>query len=151
MNLELSGLRRSPRIAALQNAANANNSGPDIVASSVSTKQSRLRRSNKPRLSFLSVFNSVGSYWTFATQDPSLDNDRFSYEAQILNDLDCLNGLFDDTINDICHHIQAFTMSDNELYTYSQMLQQDDHKDFFQAMEVELNDHETRNHWTLMK
>ncbi len=68
-----------------------------------------------------------------------------------MNDLDRLHGLFDDTINDICHHIQAFTTSDNESCTYSQMLQQDNHKDFFQAMEVELNDHETRNHWTLMK
>jgi hypothetical protein len=30
------------------------------------------------------------------------------------------------------------------------MLWQDDHKQFFQAMEDEINDHETCNHWTLM-
>ena len=70
--------------------------------------------------------------------------------AQISNDLDRLNGLFDDTINEICHRIRAFTTSDNETYTYLQMLWQDDHKQFFQAMEDEINDHETCNHWTLM-
>jgi hypothetical protein len=30
------------------------------------------------------------------------------------------------------------------------MLWQDNHKQFSQAMEVELDDHETCNHWTLM-
>ena len=63
---------------------------------------------------------------------------------------DRLNGLFDDTINDICHQVQAFATS-NESYTYSGMLREDDHKQFFQAMELELADHEERNHWTLME
>ena len=31
------------------------------------------------------------------------------------------------------------------------MLKEEDHKQFFQAMEVELSDHEERNHWTLME
>jgi hypothetical protein len=70
--------------------------------------------------------------------------------AQISLDLDRLNGLFDNTINNICHQIHEFTTSDNECYTYSQMLQQEDYKQFFQAMEIELDDHETINHWTLM-
>jgi hypothetical protein len=30
------------------------------------------------------------------------------------------------------------------------MLRQDDHKQFFQAMEVEIDDHKTCKHWTLM-
>jgi hypothetical protein len=76
--------------------------------------------------------------------------ERFSCVAQILHDLDRLNGLFDDTINNICHQIHAFTTSDNECYKYSQMLQQNDCKQFFQAMENELEDQETRKHWILM-
>jgi hypothetical protein len=118
INLEMSGLRCYPRIAAI---TNANSGGPDIVAYSISTKQSRQMRP-KPRLSFLSVFNLVGSFWTFATRDTHSENKQFSYVAQILHDLDRLNDLFDDTINDICHQIHAFTTSDNECYTYSQML-----------------------------
>jgi hypothetical protein len=107
INLEMSGLPHSPRITEL---TNTNSNGPDIVAYSVSTKQSRQMRP-KPRLSFLSVFNLVGSFWTFATRDTHSENKQFSYVAQVLHDLDRLNGLFDDTINDICHQIHAFTMN----------------------------------------
>jgi hypothetical protein len=148
INLEMSGLHHSPRIAA--ELTNANSTGPDIVAYTISTKQSKQMRP-KPQLSFLSVFNSVGSFWTFATRDTHSKKEQFSYVAQILHDLDRLNGLFDDTINNICHQIHAFTTSDNECYTYSQMLRQNDYKQFFQAMENKLEDHETRKHyWTLM-
>jgi hypothetical protein len=31
------------------------------------------------------------------------------------------------------------------------MLREKDHKQFFEAMEVELVDHESRSHWTLME
>ncbi len=61
-----------------------------------------------------------------------------------------MNGLFDDTINDICHQIHAYATS-NESFTYSQMLREEDHKQFFKAMEVKLAAHEERNHWTLME
>jgi hypothetical protein len=30
-------------------------------------------------------------------------------------------------------------------------MREEDHKQFFEAMEVELADHEERNHWTLME
>jgi hypothetical protein len=66
------------------------------------------------------------------------------------NDFVHLNGLFDDRINEICHQIHAYTTS-NESFTYSQMLRQEDFKQFFKAMEVELNDHKTCKHWNLME
>jgi hypothetical protein len=68
--------------------------------------------------------------------------------AHFCNNFDWLNGLFNDTINEICHQIHAYTTL-NESFTYLQMLQQGDFKQFFQAMEVELNDHETCKHWNL--
>ncbi len=37
------------------------------------------------------------------------------------------------------------------LFTYSQMLQEDDQKQFFEAMEVKLADNKFQNHWTLME
>jgi hypothetical protein len=62
-NLEMSGLRQSPRIAALNNA---NSDCLAIAAYSVSTMQIPSRHMRpKPQLSFLSVFNLVGSFWTF--------------------------------------------------------------------------------------
>jgi hypothetical protein len=69
--------------------------------------------------------------------------------AQISNDFDQINSLFDDRINNFCHHILAFTTS-NESLTYSQMLRKSDYKQFFEAMEIEVYDHESRKHWTLM-
>jgi hypothetical protein len=69
--------------------------------------------------------------------------------AHFLNDFDHLNGLLDDTINDICHQVHAYATS-NESFTYSQMLREEDQKQFFKAMEVKLADHEFHNHWTLM-
>ncbi len=61
-----------------------------------------------------------------------------------------MNGLFDNTINDICHQIHAYATS-NESFTYLQILREEDHKQFFEAMEVELAAHEECNHWTLME
>ncbi len=65
--------------------------------------------------------------------------------AHFSNNFDQLNCLFDDTINEICHQIHAYTTS-NELFAYSQMLQQEDFKQFFKAMKVERDDHKTCKH-----
>ncbi len=65
--------------------------------------------------------------------------------AQISNDFEQINGLFDDTINDFSCQIMAFTTS-NESFAYSQMLCKSNHKQFFEAMEIELNDHESYKH-----
>ncbi len=120
INLETAGLRRSPRIAVLNGVTQ---DGPAITAYTSSTTQLkswRITRS-KPKLSFLSVFNSVGALWTFATMNPHSDYEHLSFAAQIANDFEQINGLFDNTINEICHHIHAYTTS-NETFTYSQML-----------------------------
>ncbi len=151
INLETSGLRQSPRIAGINNGANHN--GPEIAAYTSSTTQqsSRWITQQKPKLSFLSVFNSVGALWTFAPQNSHSNNEeQYSFAARISHDFERINGLFDNTINDFSHHIMAFTTS-NESFTFLQMLRESDHMQFFAAMEVELNDHETRKHWTLME
>ena len=147
INLETSGLRRSPRLAVLQN----NNDAPEIVSYTTSTTPSLSRQLSKPRprLSYLSVFKCIGSLWTFATTSSHADHETLSFVARFSNDYDRLNGLFDDTVNDICHQIHAYATS-NESFTYSGMLKEEDHKQFFQAMEIELNDHEERKHWTVM-
>jgi hypothetical protein len=69
--------------------------------------------------------------------------------CQNANDFKQINGPFDDRINDICLHIQAYTTS-NKCFRYSQMLREDDRIIFFEATEVEIHDHEERSHWTLM-
>ncbi len=88
--------------------------------------------------------------WTFATTGSHTDYETFSFVARLSNAYDQLNGLFDDKINDICHQIHAYATL-NESFTYLQMLREENYMQFFEAMEVELADHEKRNHWTLMK
>jgi hypothetical protein len=148
INLETIGLWRSPRIAELNGVTQ---DGPAIAAYTSSTMQLKSRRTTrlKPKLSFLSVFNSVGALWAFATTNPHSDYEHLSFVAQIANDFEQINGLFDDTINEIRHHIQAYTTS-NEIFTYFQMLREDDRVKFFKAMEVKINNHKTRHNWNLM-
>jgi hypothetical protein len=79
INLETSGLQRLPRLAALRH----NNDAPTIAAYTSSTTPSLLRLFSKPRprLLFLSVFNLVGSLWTFATTSSHTDYETFSFVA----------------------------------------------------------------------
>ena len=102
----------------------------------------------KRALSFFYVFNSVGACWSFATLNPYPSNEHIPFVARIANNNEQLNGLFDNTINEICHNIQAFATS-NKSYTYSQMLREEDRVKFFKAMEVEIGNHESRHHWDL--
>jgi len=77
INLETSGLRRSPRIAALNGVTQDD---PAIAAYTSSTTQLKSQRTTrpKPRLSFLSVFNSVGTRWNFATSNPHSEHEHLS-------------------------------------------------------------------------
>ncbi len=90
IELETSGLQRSPRIAAL----NGPHDDPAIATYSTSTTPSSSRQTTttKPRLSFLSVFTSVGYLWTFATTNSYPVDEQSSFVAQFSNDFDWLNG-----------------------------------------------------------
>jgi hypothetical protein len=144
INLETSGLRQSSWIAALNRVTRDN---PAITAYTSSTTQlkSRWITSPKPSQSFLSVFNSVGTQWNFTTLNPHSEHEHLSFVAQIANDFEQINSLFDNTINAKCHQIQAYTTS-NESFKYSQMLHEADHTKFFEAMEIEITDHNARRH-----
>ena len=52
-------------------------------------------------------------------------------------------------MNELCHQFNSYTTS-NEAYTYKQMVQEKDCKEFFNAMLEEVEVHEKREHWTLM-
>jgi hypothetical protein len=110
----------------------------------------------------------VGTRWNFATKNPHSEHEHLSFVAQfatknphseqhehlsfvarIANDFKQINDLFNDTINAFCCQIYAYTTS-NESFTYSQMLREADHTKFFEAMEIEIDDHETCHHWDLI-
>jgi len=95
------------RIAALKGVTQDD---PAITANTSSTMQLKSQRTTRPKpsLSFLSVSNSVGVRWNFATSNPHSEHEHLSFVARIANDFEQINGLFNDTINAIFHQIQAY-------------------------------------------
>ena len=124
---------------------------PAIAAYTSSIKPLKSRRITRLQLglSFLSVFNSVGTQWNFTTSNLHSEHEHLSFVARLANDFEQINGLFDDMVNSFCHQIYAYTTY-NESFTYLQMLREADHMKFFEAMETEIDDHETRRHWDLI-
>jgi hypothetical protein len=55
---------------------------------------------------------------------------------------------FDGTVNKIHHAVLATAAGDNDTYTLKDIFKQDDLNDFIVAMSKEVDDHESREHWT---
>ena len=155
IDLATSGLRRSKRIQNMSTSASSSSDGPAIMAyASSATNENPFQstRCKRPLLAFFSIFCAIGSLWSFTTATlPHYHNNTcHSFVTRVSNDYERVNGLFEDTLNEVCHQVKSFTTS-NENYTYKQMLKEDDFKLFFQAMIEEIEVHEKREHWTLMK
>jgi hypothetical protein len=65
-----------------------------------------------------------------------------------------LNELYDGMLNGI--HTCAFSavaldMSNNEVFTYTKAMQQPDSAKFIKAMLKGINDHESRDHWEIVR
>ena len=58
---------------------------------------------------------------------------------------------FDGTINYLHPMALATKQSSNDTFTIKKMLKQGDHLEFIQAMMEEVDAHESRNHWSLMR
>ena len=62
-----------------------------------------------------------------------------------------INELFDETLN-VCHYYAYNAVAaTNDVYTLKQMLKLKDISPFVHAMIKEVNDHEKRNHWEVVK
>jgi hypothetical protein len=57
---------------------------------------------------------------------------------------------FDGTLNFIAHHVFAAGKENNETYTFCEILKQDDRDEFIEAMQVEVDTHQTREHWEII-
>jgi hypothetical protein len=57
---------------------------------------------------------------------------------------------FDGSINYLAYHVFAAGKENNETYTFREMLKQDDRDDFIEAMQVEVDAHQTREHWEII-
>ena len=100
---------------------------------------STVQKEKKPILAFFSIFCAVGALCKFPKSlSPHFHNEAcHSFTTRVSNDYKLINGLFDDNMNKVCHQVKYFT-TPNEAYTYKQMLNGNDFKDFFQAILEEI-------------
>ena len=62
-----------------------------------------------------------------------------------------VNTHLDGTLNQMHHLVLAAVAGDNDTYNLGEMLKQEDKGDFIQSMLKEVQDHESKGHWTLME
>jgi hypothetical protein len=65
-----------------------------------------------------------------------------------------VNELYDGTLNSICAYAfstLALDMTNNEVFTYTKAMQQPDASDFIAAMDKEIDDHQSRGHWEIVR
>jgi hypothetical protein len=93
---------------------------------------------------FIGVFTTLGTVY----QSP-FPSRMCLYTATMERSL-TTSRLMDNTFNHFPLFAFAAQAEQNEVYTFKEAMKQDDAKDFIQAMTKEIDDHESRNHWTMM-
>jgi hypothetical protein len=140
INLYKAGFHRSPRL--LELAQNATCSEKAHVTWSKSL----------PKL--VSLFTLFCFVSNLAPQLPSHKiSPTASFTNQMANRLHEVNKLYDGTLNDVISY--AFSTleidtSNNEVFTYSKAMKEPDANCFIEAMQKEVQDHESRNHWEIV-
>ena len=69
---------------------------------------------------------------------------------QMNSDIITIDRNFDGTFNSFMTHAFAAGKESNEVYTFREMLKQEDRLDFVNAMEKEIDDHVRREHWEII-
>ena len=65
-----------------------------------------------------------------------------------------MNELYDGTLNSICAYAFstiALDMTNNEVFTYTKAMQQPDALQFFEAMDKDIDDHQSRGHLDIVR
>jgi hypothetical protein len=101
----------------------------------------------KSMLSVFALISSVGEF-TMPRHRTSMTNPTFT--ERIITRLDEANEHCDGTLNEF-HFVSLLTdTASNEVFTYHQAQKQPDWAEFVEAMEKEIEDHESRDHWELV-
>jgi hypothetical protein len=118
--------------------------------STISLKTQIKQSSKKACLVLFSSFCSIGSgltCWVHSHRVLAQSSSRLMYAIESYHSV---NLLYDGTINCFSTLAQSSTTS-NETFNYKQALQEPEYYKFVKAMVNEVDDHESRAHWTLAK
>ena len=140
INLRESGLRRSERIKAL----NETKTTPEHTPNHVRYGARPLKNSIIGLFTLFSFVNNMSvPHHQIESDAPMKDKMIAKFEE--------INELFDGTLNHF--HMLAFStdISSNEVFTYKEAMQEEDKLNFVKAMEKEIEDHESRDHWSIVE
>ena len=118
-------------------------------------RQSGLRRSTRPRVpnSRFSLFSKLIGYalltTTFVTSACRNPSEVTFFQSSV-HAFHRANTLVDYTINSFSPFAFTSLHENNEVFTFKEAMQQDDAGDFVRAMLKEVDDHESRMHWTMV-
>ena len=123
---------------------------PDLDAITL-RRSSRVRRPSRKALGLvtmaLTFFTHIRAV-SLTTAAPLFGHPKSHFERAMAH-MSLANQHFDGTLNFL--HPAAFLVNaDNDTYSLSQMLKQEDKKSFIEAMLTEVQDHESREHWKLI-
>ena len=110
-------------------------------------RSTRVRRKTQ----FFSLFVACAAVFTssLVTTATYFTNPLDSLNKAVLHS-QRVNTHFDGTLNSLHHAALTAAAGDNDTYTLKDVFKQDDKSEFIQAMMKEVNDHESRNHWTVL-
>ena len=77
-------------------------------------------------------------------------NKDTTFTQHCMNRFHEVNELYDGTMNEVHQLMYSTDISSNECFTFTQAMKQDDKLSFVEAMEKEINDHESRSHWAVV-
>ena len=143
INLDSSGLRRSARSAVT--------SRREKVYSHSTTILKSVKRSSKHAcLVLFSSFCAIGAALNGGVHSHRVLAQSSSLFSNAIDSYHRVNSLYDGTINCFSTLAQS-SVASNETFNYKEALQQSDKIEFVKAMVHEVDDHETRKHWTLIR
>jgi hypothetical protein len=144
IDLDSSGLRCSTRTAVLGRRE-------QVYSHSAISLKAQIKQSlKKTCLVLFSSFCSIGSgltCWAHSHQVLAQSSYRLTHAIESYHRV---NSLYDRTINCFSTLVQS-SMASNETFNYKQALQEPDYLEFVKAMVNEVDDNESRVHWTLTK
>jgi hypothetical protein len=141
INLHESGLRRSPRLQELAEQKTKQQAKAHVTWA----------KKLPPLVTLFTIYSLVSD---FRVQMPSIPiSPTASFSDRMISKIHEVNELYDGTLNAVVSY--AFSTldldtSNNEVFTYTKALQQQDASQFVQAMRTEIEDHESRDHWDIV-
>jgi hypothetical protein len=140
INLQESGLRRSARIRELR----------EKEAQQNKNNKAHVRFGENVKKTTLALFTLI-SFVSLISMPRHQVNPNMTYTEVFMTRLEEINESFDDTLNHF-HFLSFHTeINSNETFTFGEAMKQADKLDFVAAMEKEVQDHESREHWVIVK